>query len=103
MNNLEKYTEIGKSIDEAVSSNFFGKPCFKLGGKAFLSFFQNEMVFKLTDIEVHKEAISLSGAKLFDPSGKNRPMKQWVQIPIDYSDKWKYFAEKATESVSTDK
>ena len=97
MNALSKYNEAGESIEGAVSSNFFGKPCFKLNGKAFLSFFQEQMVFKLTNPEIHKEALSLTGAVLFDPSGKNRPMKQWVQIPYEYSEKWIYFAEKAKE------
>lgn len=99
MNPQNKYNDAGESIEGAISSNFFGKPCFKLRGKAFLSFFQDEMVFKLTNSEIHKEAMALTGAKLFDPSGKNRPMKQWVQIPAEYSEKWIYFAEKATESV----
>lgn len=53
----------------------FGKPCFKVNKKAFICFFQNEMVFKLFG-EVHKDALSLDGSQLFDPSGKNRPMKE---------------------------
>ena len=47
----------------------FGKPCFKINGKAFICFFQNEMVFKLTG-ENHSEALSFDGTQLFDPSGK---------------------------------
>jgi len=37
------------------------------------------MVFKLTD-KIHADALSLDGSELFDPSGKKRPMKEWVQV-----------------------
>lgn len=65
----------------------FGKLCFKVRKKAFVCFFQNAMVFKLRD-KAHTEALSLDGSKLFDPSGKGRTMKEWVQIPFDYKDQW---------------
>ncbi len=76
----------------------FGKPCFKFDKKAFVCFYQNEMVFKLTGM-VHKEALSLNGAQLFDPSGKKRPMKEWVQVPFDYAEKWSKFAEEALKYI----
>lgn len=59
------YTEIGQKIKTAEESQMFGKPCFKINGKAFVSFFENSMVFKLTG-EAHKEALSLDGSQLFD-------------------------------------
>lgn len=49
------------------------------------------MVFKLSN-GVHQEALSLDGAELFDPSGKGRPMKEWIQVPFDYHLRWKEFA-----------
>ncbi|MFK7923839.1 MAG: hypothetical protein AB8H47_17905 [Bacteroidia bacterium] len=94
------YHSIGSSIPDAVSSQMFGKPCFKLGKKAFVCFFKDEMVFKL-DGEAHKEAFSLDGSHLFDPSGKGRGMKQWVQVAYDYQDQWAKFAESAAEYVKT--
>ncbi|KAF5044420.1 hypothetical protein DSECCO2_492040 [anaerobic digester metagenome] len=90
----KKFTEIGLSIENAVQSQMFGKPCFKINGKAFVCFFQNEMVFKLSG-EAHSEALKLSGSHLFDPSGKNRPMKQWVQVPDRHIDKWSELALQA--------
>jgi len=63
-----------------------------------MSFFDNCMVFKLTG-EAHHEAISLDGAQLFDPSGKKRPMKEWVQVPFTHKDKWARFAEAAMAYV----
>ena len=76
----------------------FGKPCFKIKSKAFICFFQNEMVFKLTG-EVHQEALSLKGSQLFDPSGKKRPMKEWVQVPIIHNEKWIQYAKEAMKYV----
>lgn len=56
------------------------------------------MVFKLTG-DAFNEAFSLDGAQLFDPSGKKRPMKEWVQVPFDYSDNWEKFAREAMKYV----
>jgi len=92
------YNSICGQLEGAEKSQLFGKPCFKVGGKAFVCFFQNEMVFKLTN-EAHSDALSLDGAQLFDPSGKKRPMKEWVQVPFDYQDQWAGFAQQAMEYV----
>lgn len=94
------FVEIGAAIPGAVQGNFFGKECFKTDGKPFVCFFQNCMVFKLTR-DLHSEALALDGAQLFDPSGKHRPMKEWVQVPFDYHNHWKRFAEEALHYVSS--
>lgn len=93
------YLEIGKKIKGAEQSQLFGKPCFKTNGKAFICFFKDCMVFKLSG-KLHQDALSLAGAELFDPSVKKRPMKEWVQVPFDYSDKWSKYAKSAFEYVS---
>ncbi|MGB0391878.1 MAG: hypothetical protein ACPGRC_00835 [Salibacteraceae bacterium] len=94
----QKFEEVGASIPESTRSQMFGKPCFKIGKKAFVCFFQNEMVFKLNG-KAHMEALSLDGAKLFDPSGKGRPMKKWIQIPFHYQDQWLELSKTAFEYV----
>lgn len=93
------YLSIGKKLKDAEQSQMFGKPCFKINGKAFICFFKNEMVFKLTG-DIHKDALSLDGSQLFDPSGKKRPMKEWVQVSADYSDKWNKYAKEALKYVN---
>lgn len=93
------FNSIGQSIDNSTAGQLFGKPCFKINSKAFVCFFQKSMVFKLTG-DAHSEAISLDGAILFDPSGKNRPMKEWVQLPYTYHSQWKHFATQAVQYVS---
>ena len=89
---------VGEKIENAVLGNLFGKICFKINKKAFVCFFENEMVFKLTG-EVHSEALSFDGSQLFDPSKKGRAMKEWVQVPYDYKDDWEKFALAAAEYV----
>lgn len=92
------YISIGQNLKGAEQSQMFGKPCFKIGRKAFMSFYHNDIVFKLTG-DMHEEALSLDGTKAFDPSGKNRPMKEWVQVPYHYNDLWPKYAEAAIKYV----
>ncbi len=92
-----QYIAIGQKL-KGEESQMFGKPCFKVNGKAFICFFQEEMVFKLEG-DAHKEAMGLGGAKLFDPSGKGRAMKEWVQLPAKHSARWEYFAKAAMKYV----
>ncbi|MES2134375.1 MAG: hypothetical protein V4506_18655 [Bacteroidota bacterium] len=93
------YTTIGQGIKDGEQSQMFGKPCFKINGKAFICFFQNEMVFKLTG-DTHKEALGLKGSQLFDPSGKKRAMKEWVQVAYANKAKWEGFAKSALKYVN---
>lgn len=92
------YIELGTQIENSEKSQMFGKPCFKINKKAFVCFFQNEMVFKLKG-DAHTDALSLDGAQLFDPSGKGRAMKEWVQVPYIYQTKWKQFTQAAAKYV----
>lgn len=94
------YLEIGQKLQNTEQGQMFGKPCFKIHGRAFICFFQNEMVFKMTG-DSHRDALSLDGSQLFDPSGKNRPMKEWVQVPFAFKDKWRNFAEEALKYVES--
>ncbi len=103
MSEQEKlFREIGEKLKDSIKGNLFGKPCFKVNKKAFVCFFQNEMVFKLKG-EAHQEALSLDASKLFDPSGKGRPMKEWVQVPYDYKEMWVDFAKAAIAYVGIQK
>lgn len=100
MDNAETaYLATGNTILDAVPSQMFGKKCFKIGNKAFVAFFQDCMVFKLSGDE-HAQAMSLNGAKLFDPSGKGRAMKEWVQLPHEHVAEWERFALAAENYVA---
>ena len=98
----ERYLSIGQSTAGAVQSQMFGKPCFKINGKAFIAFFESCMVFKLSGA-THTEALNLNGSVLFDPSHKKRPMKEWVQVPYEHQDKWDKYAIAAMAYVRSGK
>ncbi len=91
---VTKYDSLAASLGEklgAESSKMFGMPCLKIRKKAFCGLFGSDMVFKLTG-EEHKKALALAGARLFDPTEMNRPMKEWVVVPYKHSKLWKEFA-----------
>lgn len=94
----ELFFKIGSNIPGAEKSQMFGKPCFKVNGKAFVSLFENCMVFKLPKTAL-SQTLDLTGSELFDPSKKGRPMKEWVQVQYAQKDVWSDLAEKAFEYV----
>ncbi len=98
MQATDLYTTIGHALNNAEESQMFGKPCFKINGKAFICFFQNSMVFKLTG-QAHDKALELQHAQLFDPSGKGWPMKEWAQVSFEHADLWRLFGRSAYDYV----
>jgi hypothetical protein len=75
----------------------FGKPALKdAAGKAFACLHNGELACRLgRDSRHHAEALALPGAHLFDPSGQDRPMKDWVNIPAAHTGRWPEFAAAA--------
>ncbi|MFL5752341.1 MAG: hypothetical protein ACJ76F_02965 [Bacteroidia bacterium] len=92
--------DLGKKDKSIELSQMFGKPCIKVNGKAFACFFEDEMVFKLGG-DHHKKALDLKGSKLFDPSGKGRAMKEWVQVKASHKKEWKELAAEALNYCSS--
>jgi hypothetical protein len=86
--------------DELVASTptqrtkMMGMPSLKANGKMFAGLWGKELVFKLGE-PAHREAMAIKGAHLFDPSGQNRPMKEWVAVPVVQSRRWSEFARAA--------
>lgn len=98
----QRYTDIGKHLEEqhgTVSGQMFGKPCLKTPAKAFAAFFQGEMVFKLGEQEVNLLKDKYPGSVNWDPSGKHRPMKDWLQVPAEFEADWKTLAMQALDFV----
>ncbi len=58
------------------------------------------MVFKLPDAAERERALTLEGAQLFDPSGRGRPMKEWVQVPAAHAGEWPGLAELAVKPLA---
>lgn len=81
---FEKLVESMEKHDGVTSGQMFGKACLKVNGKAFISQHNETVVFKLNG-KVHEKAIKLPSANLWDPSGKGRPMKEWVALTHDHN------------------
>lgn len=91
------FEAIVATIESASLGNLFGKPCGKMGKKAFVAFFQEAMVFKIGREEAALLQQKYIGSVNWDPSGKGRPMKDWVQVPHAYQADWAALAEKAID------
>ena len=100
MNPRARYDEIADDLaarDPSIElGQMMGMPCIKVGGKMVVGYESSgEMVFKLPAPEEHEQALGLDGAKLFDPSGKGRPFKDWVQVPATHESEWPELAATA--------
>jgi len=94
----ELFHKIAASIPDVKEGKMFGALCIKApNGKAGVMFWKDDMIFKLEGASL-KDALSLDGAKLFDPMG-GRPMTGWVQLSADYADRWTEFAEQSMAFV----
>jgi len=99
---LELYTQIAEELakqHDVTQSQMFGKKCLKSNGKAFAAFHLEEMVFKLGKDWISENIEKYPGSKNWDPSGKNRPMKDWLSVPVEYSNEWMKLAELALSSA----
>lgn len=104
--NDQFYNEIGQHFAEhyeVTIGQMFGKPCLKTSNKAFAAFFKGEMVFKLGQQEVNLLLHKYSGATNWDPSGKKRPMKDWLQVSADFKNDWTELAKQAMDYVEENK
>ena len=97
---LKKWEALAQSLASkgVVLSAMFGMPALKFEGKAFGGLFGDAVVFKL-DGASHADALKVTGAMLFDPSGMGRPMKAWVVVPSAQSKRWAGLADAALESL----
>jgi hypothetical protein len=84
------------------ASQMFGKPCLKVGGKAFVAHQKELLAFKLDGIAL-SQALELKGAKNWDPSGAGRPMKEWAAIPAIVTFDHQTFAKHAMNYVKAGK
>ena len=76
------------------ASSMFGMPTLKLNGKAIGGLWGDAMTFKLAP-DALADALRLEGAQSFDPSGRGRPMKAWVVVPLSQSGEWERLARLA--------
>ena len=66
----------------ASTGAMFGSRALKLGDKVFATSGQGRIVVKLgAGTAPHASALQIG--ELFDPSGKGRPMKEWIVLDED--------------------
>ncbi len=95
----ELYYQIADATPNATKGKMFGALCLKApNGKAGVMFWKDYMVFKLPTIELN-EALSMDGIQMFTPMD-NRAMNGWAQVPYDYADRWKQWAQQAMAFVA---
>jgi hypothetical protein len=84
----------------ATKGKLFGHPALKLNGAVFASEFYGAMAFKLgRETSVYAEALMIDGATLFDPSRKDRPFRDWVEVPATSHDQWPMLAMAALDHL----
>lgn len=87
----------------ARTGSMFGKRALLTGGRAFACLKGDQLAFRLgTGTPAHAEALALPGATLFDPSGKGRPFRDWVAVPIPEADAWLDLARVALSGEDPD-
>lgn len=78
----------------------FGARSLTLDGTAFACLKGGQLAVKLGEgSAAHGAALALRGASLFDPSGKGRPFRDWVAVPVDESDEWGRLVEAGLDSL----
>ena len=97
----ERYDAIAQSLVAgagATAAKMMGMPILKKDGKAFAGYASGSMTFKLCG-PAHGRALEVAGARLFDPSGRGRPMKEWVEVPASAAAEWEGLAKAALEGA----
>lgn len=100
------FNEIGQQLSKqrgTTAGQMFGKPCLKTENKAFAAFHKGDMVFKLGQQEIKLLLEKYLGSENWDPSGKKRPMKDWLQVSSAFKDEWMDLAKQALNFVEENK
>jgi hypothetical protein len=95
-----RYDEIAADLEardpDVQLGQMMGHPCIKAGGKIIASFQPaGSIAFKLPDEAEREKALALEGAVPFEPMGKGRVMKEWVDVPVAHAAKWAELADTA--------
>ena len=78
-------------------TQMMGMPSLKAGGKLFAGFSQNALVVKVGRDRA-AELIGGGRGQPFDPSGRDRPMRDWVVLSLP-ADDWSELVQEARRAV----
>lgn len=92
----ELFNQIVNQVPDAIEGKMFGASCIKsINGKVVAILWKDNMLFKL-DGKSQQEALKLNGSSIgFHLYAPDKPMKGWVSLPIEHSDKWIDFTKKS--------
>lgn len=102
---MDAEARFGEIVDDlaprgVLPGALFGARSLTLDGTAFACLKGGQLAVKLGEgSAAHGAALALDGASLFDPSGKGRPFRDWVAVPVDESDEWGRLAEAGLVAV----
>jgi TfoX/Sxy family transcriptional regulator of competence genes len=78
-------------------TQMMGMPSLKAGGKLFAGFSQNALVVKVGRDRA-AELIGSGRGEPFDPSGRDRPMRDWVVLSLP-ADDWSELVQEARRAA----
>lgn len=85
----------------ALPGALFGSRSLTYEGRVFATFRRDRLAVKLgAGSDAYTEALALAGAEPFDPSGKGRPMKDWVMVPDQHVEVWSRLAEAGLDAMA---
>lgn len=93
-----EFDNINNKLAETHGSTdglMFGKRCLKIGKKAFMVLYHDSLVFKIGAEDLAKFCDEYPEAHNWNPKGKGNGMKDWIQVPPKYSQKWDELALKS--------
>ena len=98
---LKIFEQLAEHFADSQPKQMFGKKCLYCRGKAFVAIQGDRVAFKLPEAAV-KKALGIKGATLWDPSGKGRPMREWVAVPVGAGFKPMLLARQAHDYLAAD-
>jgi hypothetical protein len=93
-----RFDEIVEDLEPrgVLPGALFGSHSLTLDGTAFACLKNEQFAVRLgAGTETYVDALALEGAGPFDPSGKGRPFKDWVALPVAQASQWGRMAETA--------
>lgn len=77
------------------AAKWFGIPAIKYSGKVVAALYRDQMVVKL-GVKRANHFVDKGEGELFDPSGKGKPMREWVVLACE-PDHWFTAVEEAKD------
>jgi hypothetical protein len=92
---VERFESLADRLadDGVTEKSIFGKRGLTAGKTSLGCLFGDGLAVRLgAGTAEHSDAAGIDGAEPFDPSGRDRPFKDWVVLPLAAADRWEEFA-----------